>query len=363
MRRSASALLIVLLAAGGSAAWAYTRVDAAGPLPATAAIMVPHGGLSQLTDGLVQQGVVARPLLFRLAALATFADGPLHAGELVFPAQASIRQALAILRTAKPVQHRLTIPEGWTARQVASLLDRDQAATGSAAPPAEGTILPETYIFERGTSREQLLDRGRVAMDRALDKAWAGRAPGSVLTSAHEALVLASIVERETAKPDERPLIAGVFLNRLRLGQRLQSDPTVVYGASGGAGVLDHGITHAELDADTPYNTYRIAGLPPGPICMPGAAALTAVTHPAATDALYFVADGTGGHAFSRTQEEHLHRVAQWRAIEHARAAAPGSTPGSAPGSTPGSAPGSAHVPAPLSRPVTPAAANATPPP
>ncbi len=145
-------------------------------------------------------------------------------------------------------------------------------------------------------------------MVRALDQAWASRTPGLPLASPHEALVLASLVERETARPDERPLIAGVFINRLRLGMKLQSDPTVIYAASGGGGVLDHAI-----------NTYRIEGLPASPICMPGEASLRAATQPATTDALYFVADGTGGHAFSRTQDEHLHNVAKWRELERAR--------------------------------------------
>lgn len=314
-------LLVVLLVLVGSAVWLRRGYDLPGPLPAAAALVVPRGNLNEVGASLVQQGVIARSLLFRIAALATRREGPLHADELEFPAHASLRQVLAILRTARPVQHRFTIPEGLTAIEVAASVNRADAATGQIAVPVEGSILPETYSYERGTPREQLLDRGHTAMDRALEQAWAARAPGLPLVNAREALVLASIVERETARPDERPLIAGVFLNRLRLGMKLQSDPTVVYGASGGTGLLDHGITRAELDQATPYNTYRIAGLPPGPICMPGLASLRAATQPAATDALYFVADGTGGHAFSRTQEEHLRRVARWREIERGRAA------------------------------------------
>jgi UPF0755 protein len=163
------------------------------------------------------------------------------------------------------------------------------------------------------------MDRGRIAMDRALEHAWAARMPNLPLATPHEALVLASLVERETAKPEERPLIAGVFVNRLRLGMKLQSDPTVVYGASNGLGLLDHPLTRAELDRDDAFNTYRIPGLPAAPICMPGLASLQAATQPAVTDALYFVADGTGGHAFSRTQAEHLRHVAALRDIERGR--------------------------------------------
>ena len=306
---------LLILASGGF--YLYHGYDVPGPLQAATALVVPHGDLA---ENLTNQGLIDRPWLFRLAVLATRGDGPLHAGELPFPEHASLRQVLIVLRTARPVQHRLTIPEGLTALQVAGLIARADAATGEAAVPAEGSILPETYSYERGTPREQLADRGRVAMDRALDRAWAARMPGLPLANAREALVLASIVERETGRADERPLIAGLFLNRLRLGMKLQSDPTVIYGVSAGAGVLDHGITRAELDSDTPYNTYRIPGLPPGPICNPGIASLHAATHPTATDALYFVADGTGGHVFARTQDEHLKNVVRWREIERARA-------------------------------------------
>ena len=298
------------------------QLDRPGPLPVATAIVVPHGGLEQVAAELAQHGALTQPLVFRVLAIATLRDGPLHAGELLFPEQASIRQVLAVLRTARPVQHRLTIPEGLTAAQVAKLVDSADALSGEAAVPPEGSILPQTYSYERGTSREQLLDRAHGAMERALDKAWEARTPGLGLASPQQALVLASMVERETAKPDERPLIAAVFLNRLRLGMKLQSDPTVVYGASGGLGVLDHPITRSELDHDDPYNTYRIAGLPPAPICMPGQASLQAATQPASSDALFFVADGTGGHVFARTQDDHLRNVAHWREIERARALA-----------------------------------------
>ncbi len=323
MRRFLAVLLILVLLAGGGSAWLYGQYDVPGPLPAEANLVVPRGGLDVLAASLAQQGVITRPRLFQIAALLTRGDGPLHAGELPFPARASLRQVLAVLRTAKPVEHRLTIPEGLTAAQVAMLLEKVDAATGSAAIPAEGSILPETYSYERGASREQLLDRARTAMAHTLAHLWATRTPGLPLANPQEALALASIVERETAKPEERPLIAAVFLNRLRLGMKLQSDPTVIYGASGGLGVLDHPLTRVELDHDDPYNTYRIPGLPPGPICMPGVASLRAVLQPAQTNALYFVADGTGGHVFSATEQEHLRHVAQWREIERERGQAP----------------------------------------
>lgn len=323
MRWVALAVAVVVAVAVAAGGWLYYQMDAPGPLPAATAAVVPRGRLEEIAAGLTREGVVAQPLVFRILAAATTSAGTLHAGELPFPAGASLRQVLAVLRTARPVQHRLTIPEGRTAAQVAVLIEGADALSGDGPVPPEGSIMPDTYNYERGVTREQFADRAHSAMNRALDAVWSARAPGLPLTSKLDVLVLASIVEKETAKPAERPLIAAVFLNRLRQGMKLQSDPTVVYGASGGLGRLDHPITRAELDRADPYNTYVIAGLPPGPICMPGAAALQATTQPATTDALFFVADGSGGHVFARTQQEHLRNVAHWREIERARAMPP----------------------------------------
>ncbi len=317
-------LLVILL--GGAAAYAVWSYDAPGPLSADNVVLVPRGGLDQVADTLVHEGVVISSFALRAAAIITRGQGAVRAGELEFPAAASLRQVLAVLRTARPVQHRLTIPEGLTAAQVAVLIERAPALEGDQALPEEGHLLPETYAYERGTPRASLVERGRVAMDRALERNWAARSPTVPLDTARDALILASIVERETAKPDERPRVAAVFLNRLRRRMKLQSDPTVVYGASGGTGVLEHGLTRAELERPDPYNTYRINGLPPGPISMPGLGSLRAVTQPAQTDDLFFVADGSGGHVFARTLEEHQRNVAHWREVERARqASAPAS--------------------------------------
>ncbi len=322
--RAVLAIAVLLLALlGGAAFYSISAYDAPGPLAVANAVLVPRGGLDQVADVLVQEGVVSSAFALRAAAMVTRGQGAIRAGELEFPAAASLRQVLEVLRTARPVQHRLTIPEGLTATQVAVLLDRAPALEGGTAVPEEGHLLPETYSYERGTPRATLVERGRVAMDHALERNWAVRSPAVPLDTPHDALVLASIVERETAKPEERPRIAAVFLNRLRRHMRLQSDPTVVYGASGGSGVLEHGLTKAELERPDPYNTYRIAGLPPGPISMPGLASLKAVMQPADTDDLFFVADGSGGHVFARTAEEHIRNVAHWRGVERARQAAP----------------------------------------
>jgi UPF0755 protein len=215
------------------------------------------------------------------------------------------------------VQHRLTIPEGLTSAEIAALVAAADALAGDPPVPPEGAILPQTYDYERGTTREVLLARAHAALVRALDRAWSERDPALPFSSPEQALTLASIVEKETAQPEERPRVAAVFLNRLRLGMKLQSDPTVVYGASGGMGALDRKLSRADLERDDTYNTYRNAGLPPGPICNPGIASILAVTRPARTNDLYFVADGSGGHAFAATLPEHLRNVARYRALEH----------------------------------------------
>ena len=310
-------LLVLVAAAAGAVFFSVSVYEAPGPLSEPKTVLVPRGGLDQVAEALEKEGVVSGALRLRLAAMAT--RSTVRAGELEFPAHASLRQVLAVLRSGRPVQHKITIPEGLTSAQIVALLEKSDILTGPVEVPPEGSVLPETYTFERGTTRAQVLERARAAMSRALDRAWQARSPNLPLASPREALTLASIVERETARPEERPRVAGVYLNRLRLGMKLQSDPTVVYAASGGLGVLDHGLTRAELDRDDPYNTYRNAGLPPGPIAAPGVASLRAVTQPGTTDELYFVADGTGGHQFARTEDEHRRNVQRWREIERAR--------------------------------------------
>lgn len=326
MRRFLVVAVVVLLgAAWGAARFAHEAFLAPGPLAEARDIVVPRGGPSPLGAMLQAGGVVASADRFRLAAWWTRKEGPLHAGEFSFPAGASLRNVLTVLRTAHPVQHRLTIPEGLTAAQVAELLDRTGPLEGDAPVSQEGAMLPQTYAFERGTNRAALAERATKAMDVALADAWAGRDPGLPLQSPAELLTLASIVERETARADERPLVAAVYVNRLRQGMRLQADPTVAYETDGGLGGGEHRLTRADLDRPGPYNTYRNTGLPPGPIADPGVASLQAAAHPATTDDLFFVADGTGGHVFARTAEEHARNVARWRALgAHAAVIDPG---------------------------------------
>lgn len=309
-------------AAVGTGVWLRTQWDKPGPLTAAKAVVIPRGGTAVAAQTLKAAGVIENTTAFEALSWLTFFDGNIRAAEFAFPPKAAIADVLVILRTAKPVEHKLTIAEGLTAKQIAAVLTGAEAAAGPVDVPPEGALLPQTYVFERGMTRESLVTRARTAMDKELAAAWAARSPNQPLTSPRDLLILASIVERETARDDERAHVAAVYLNRLRLGMKLQADPTVAYAASGGSGVLDRRLNRADLDRDDPWNTYRYAGLPPGPICSPGVASLRAAARPMNSDDLYFVADGTGGHAFAKTIEAHNRNVARWRgaaAVEPAR--------------------------------------------
>ncbi|WP_370648413.1 endolytic transglycosylase MltG [Acidomonas methanolica] len=308
---------LLLLGTGalvGGGWWIWQRP---GPLEAGRDVVVPHGDTLTVWHGLAAAGVVqdddlAR-MVFRATIWLTRRDGALHAAELAFPAHVSLAKVVWVLRHAPPVQHYLTIPEGWTAWRIAAQLKATDTLTGETPPIPEGSVLPQTIAFLRGTPRATVVRRLQHMMDGALARVWAGRDASLTLPDAHALLVLASIVERETGRPAERPQVARVFLNRLAQGMRLQSDPTVIYDLSEGTGAIDHPLTRAELDESGPENTYRIAGLPPAPICSPGLATLEAVAHPASGDALYFVATGTGGHRFAATLDEHNRNVAAYR--------------------------------------------------
>jgi UPF0755 protein len=310
------AMLTAVIAVGAGAA-GFLHYRYTGPGPAATATVVeiaPGAGLRGIAGQLDSAGAITDRYTFILGARLSGAARGLKAGEYSVPAHASMAGIVALLRSGKVVLHRLTVPEGLTSRQIVALVRADPVLSGAAdAVPAEGSLLPETYYFPRGTTRAALLARMEKAQGAALDNLWPARAKALPLTRP-EAVVLASIVEKETALPAERPRVARVFLNRLARGMRLESDPTVVYAITDGAGPLGRPLTRADLQVDSPYNTYRTTGLPPGPIANPGLASLRAALHPAETDALYFVADGSGGHAFARTLAEHHANVARWRA-------------------------------------------------
>ncbi len=300
------------------------KVQEAGPLAQDKVVLIPKGtGTSEMATLLAKEGVISDPNLFEISAYLNRSRGVLKAGEFQFKAGTSIEQAIDTLIQGKAVQHAFTVPEGLTSEQIVARLRENELLTGSINEvPREGTLLPDTYHFERGTPRQQIINKMQAEAREALVKAWAKRAPDLPIKTAPELVILASIVEKETGRADERPRVASVFMNRLSKRMKLQSDPTIVYGLVGGKGTLGRGILRSEIERATPYNTYVIEGLPPGPIANPGRAALEAVANPLKTRDLFFVADGTGGHAFAETLDQHNRNVARWRQIERSREAA-----------------------------------------
>jgi UPF0755 protein len=310
-------LATAIVVAGAVFSWGKARFESPGPLQARTVVHIPAGtGVQGIADRLAAEGVIARPAIFVWGARLTGKARQLKAGEFAFPARASPEHALNIIVSGKTVARKLTVPEGLTSAAVVELVRQAPAMTGKVASvPPEGSLLPDTYHYRRGDARGDLVRRMQDSMDALLDELWPQRADDLPFETRREALTLASIVERETAVPEERALVAGVFVNRLRRGMRLQSDPTVRFAVSDGGPVLDRPLTRGDLELEHPYNTYRIGGLPPGPIANPGRAAIEAVLDPAETDYLYFVANGNGGHAFAKTLREHNRNVAEWRRV------------------------------------------------
>jgi UPF0755 protein len=312
--------LMVMALAG---VWFYQGPGPAahGDAPANV-VLRPGASVPEIASTLKRQGAISSTTLFLVAAQITGAARHLKAGEYDFAPHASMASVMGMIRRGEVVHHMVTIPEGLTSEAAVDVLDNSGVLTGSAPIPPEGAILPETYEVRRGEDRAAVLQRMMDARDELLAGLWAQRRPDLPLASPEEAVILASIVEKETALASERPRVAAVFINRLQKGMKLESDPTVIYGLTRGV-PLGHGIRQSELASATPYNTYLIAGLPPTPICNPGRASLAAVLDAPRTDELYFVADGTGGHAFASTLAQHQINVARWRSIEHAGATAP----------------------------------------
>lgn len=310
-------LIAASIIAGGVAVWGTSAVSAPGPLQSSTTVVVARGaGLNEIAHQLASKRVVEHPALFAATAWLRGAQHKLRAGEYVFEERVSIERALNILLQGKTVVRRVTIAEGLTSKQVLGLLVKADGLKGEVeTEPGEGTLLPNTYHFSLGDSRQAVLDRMTQAMTVTVAELWEARSPNLPIQTKEEAIILASIVEKETAVPSERGRVAAVFVNRLRKGMRLESDPTAIYGLTKGSGPLGRRLTRKDLKRDNPYNTYRIKGLPPGPIANPGRDSLAAVMNPIESDEFYFVADGTGGHAFAKTLKEHNRNVAKWRKL------------------------------------------------
>lgn len=317
-----SVLFLVVVAGGALGLWqAVTHYyNASGPSDHETTVVIPKGSnVKQVATVLSKAGVIRNKRGFRLLAWIYRADRQLKAGEYAIPAEASIRAVTAILRSGDTILHQVTVPEGLTSTEVLNILNNAYGLLDKVTTvPPEGTLLPETYSYTYGDSVAEMIRRMSRAMDREINMLWQGRDPDLPFHSPDEAVTLASLVEKETAVPAERSRIAGVFINRLRKHMRLQSDPTVVY-AIDQDGALGRPLTRQDLDVSSPYNTYEVYGLPPGPIANPGKDALYAALHPLTTDELYFVADGTGGHTFAKTLDEHNANVRKWRRLRSGR--------------------------------------------
>lgn len=318
---SLSVLLTLSIVLGLAVVWGLRDFDAPGPLADDKVLSIAKGsGLADISASLEEEGVVASAWLFQQGVRLQGGARDLKAGEYKFPAGVTMRGAMEILRGGKAVHYALTLPEGLTSSEAVALVAAADAMKGRVTKvPPEGSLLPETYHYSRDETRQSLIERMESAARDTLAELWETRQADLPIETPEQALILASIVEKETGLADERPLVASVFINRLRKGMRLQSDPTVVYGITEGKAPLGRALTRADLKQPTPYNTYRIDGLPPTPIANPGRASITAVLQPAESDYIFFVADGTGGHAFARTLDEHNANVAEWRRIQQSQ--------------------------------------------
>jgi len=315
-------LLVIMLAVAGIGALLYHQFERPGPLNVARVIAIPRGeGRIEIATRLEDEGVISNRWTFIASYLLQNAFGKkmgdLKAGEYEFKKSASMADVLEILTQGRAILSKLTIPEGLTSLQIVERIRAEADLAGDITDiPPEGSLLPDTYRFSKGIERQELVERMQAEMQRFLAAAWEKRQPDLPIKTPEEAVVFASIVERETGRADERDRVAGVFMNRIRKGMRLQSDPTVIYGIAGGQGTLGRSLTRSDLDQRTTHNTYQIDGLPPTPICNPGRSAIEATLNPATTGALFFVADGTGGHVFSETLKGHNAAVSNWRKIE-----------------------------------------------
>jgi UPF0755 protein len=327
-------LILVLLAGGSALVFGKSRLEAPGPLQQDKIVNIPPRlGMMEIADLLRREGVIdEHRLIFVGGVFALKARSELKAGEYIFTKHASVREVVETIVEGKVVQHQITIPEGLTSEQiVARLLESDILAGNIKEIPREGSLLPDSYNVHRGFTREQMIARMRQAQDRLVREVWERRMPDLPVKTPEQLIILASVIEKETGRPDERTRVAAVFVNRLKQKMKLQSDPTIIYGLVFGKGSLGRPISKADIAQPTPYNTYVIDGLPPGAIANPGRASIEAAANPARTKELYFVADGAGGHAFAETYEQHQKNVARLRVTEQEMRDPPTSDAQSAP--------------------------------
>ena len=316
-------LLIAMIGAGGVYVYGRQALEAPGPLREDKIVNIPaRAGKGDIAETLLKEGVIdVNRWVFIGGVFALKASSELKPGEYLFQKNANLRDVIGTIVEGKVVQHAVTIPEGLTSEQIVARLGDNDIFTGSIREiPREGTLLPETYKFPRGTTRDQVIQRMQQAQKRVLAEIWDRRSPDVPVKTPEQLVTLASIVEKETGRADERSRVASVFVNRLQKKMKLQSDPTIIYGLVGGKGTLGRPIKRSEITQPSPFNTYVVDGLPPGPIANPGRASLEATANPARTRDLFFVADGTGGHSFSETYDAHNRNVARLRAIEKAAA-------------------------------------------
>ncbi|WP_432284372.1 endolytic transglycosylase MltG [Aminobacter sp. BA135] len=315
-----STAVLVILASGAALYFGKQEFSGAGPSTVPATFLVkPATGVADIADQLERRGLISDARIFRMGVRAYGNDGSLKAGEYEIQAGASMHDIMELLKSGKSVQYSLTIPEGLTVEQAWKRIAEQEALSGDMPTemPAEGTLAADTQRFTRGLTRQQIVNKMLADQKELVETIWARRSPDLPLADINEFVTLASIVEKETARGDERSRVAAVFINRLNKGMRLQSDPTIIYGIFGGKGKpADRPIYRSDIDKPTPYNTYTIKGLPPTPIANPGKASLEAVANPSKTKDLYFVADGSGGHVFAETLDEHNENVARWRAFQ-----------------------------------------------
>ena len=309
---------VAAVAVAGVSDWAMTWFASEGPLKQDKIVVIERGSnVDRIADTLQAEGVIDNANFFKIAVRLKQVGGKLKAGEFLFPAQVSAEEAIEILSKGKAIARKVTIPEGRTSWEVVEILNATEGLTGEIEIlPPEGSLLAETYHFQLNATRQSVIDRMTADLQTTIDKLWDTRAENLPIKNKQEALILASIVEKETGIGSERDVVASVYTNRLRIGMRLQADPTVIYGITGGQGPLGRKLLTKDLKKPNPYNSYLNAGLPPGPIANSGIESIKAVLHPAETEYIFFVANGTGGHTFSKTLKEHNRAVKKWRAFK-----------------------------------------------